>query len=284
MANPRPTLRDLMARPGIVVAPGAADGLTAKLVQSIGFDAVHCTGGGISRSMGLADVGFMTLTDLVARVANIADVCDLPLIVDGDSGYGGALNLTRAVSLLEAAGASAIHIEDKEVPRRARDPLSNIVDAAEMVGRVKAALGARASPDFMIIARTEVFPVLGLDAAIERANRYADAGADLVYVEYLKTRADIEAVARRVSAPKVINRNKGEGESLAADVLAEMGYDILIVAADAQLAALFNMRAVLEHLKAHGSTETFRAIATFADRDEVIGLAAVRAIEDEYLP
>ncbi len=207
-----------------------------------------------------------------------------PLIVDGDSGYGGALTLTRAVSLLEAAGASAVHVEDKEVPRRVSDPRSNIVGAQEMVGRVKAALRARTSPEFMIIARTEVFPILGLDAAIERANRYADAGADLVYVEYLKTRADIEAVARRVSAPKVINRNKGEGESLAADVLAEMGYDILIVAADAQLAALFNMRAVLEHLKAHGSTETFHAIATFADRDEVIGLAAVRAIEDEYLP
>jgi 2-methylisocitrate lyase-like PEP mutase family enzyme len=284
MASAPATLRTLLLEPGIVVAPGAADALTAKLVEAAGFTAVYCTGGGISRSMGFPDVGYVTLSEMVGRVRNIAEVCNLPLVADVDAGFGNVLTLMRAVRTFEAAGASAIHVEDKEVPHRTRDSRANLVDAEEMTGRVRAAIQARSNPEFVIIARTDVLPILGLDAAIERANRYADAGADVVYVEHLKTRADMEVVAKRVSAPKLISLNKGEGELVPADALGEMGYKILTLPADAQLAAIHNMKALLEHLKESGSMEKFDAMVTFPDRDALVGLADVRAIEEVFLP
>jgi 2-methylisocitrate lyase-like PEP mutase family enzyme len=277
-------LRALLAQPGIVVAPGAADALMARLVEAAGFPAVYCTGGGISRSLGLPDVGYVTLTEMAGRVRGMAEACALPLIADVDAGFGNALTLMRAVRTFEAAGAAAIHVEDKEVPRRARDARANLVRAEEMAGRIRAALRARSTPEFVVIARTDAVPVLGIDAAIDRANRYADAGADVIYVEYLKARAEMEAVARRVAAPKLVSLNKGEGELLPADELAAMGFKILTLPADLQLAAIHAMRALLAHLKAAQTTAGFEAMATFAERDELIGLAAARALEAEFVP
>ncbi len=277
-------LRELLAEPGIVVAPGAVDALAAKLIEAAGFPAAYCTGGGISRSLGLPDVGYVTLTEMAGRGRNIAETCSLPLIADVDAGFGNVLTLMRAVRTFEAAGAAAIHVEDKEVPRRARDARANLVTAEEMAGRIRAALRARRTAEFVIIARTDALPVLGIGEAIDRANRYADAGADVIYVEYLKTRAEMEAVARRVAAPKLISLNKGEGELLPADALAAMGFKILTLPADLQLAAIHAMRALLAHLQAAGTTAGFDAMATFAERDELIGLAAARALEAEFIP
>lgn len=277
-------LRTLLAAPGIVVMPGAADALTARLVEMAGFSAVYCTGGGISRSLGFPDVGYVTLTEMVDRVRSIAQAVRVPVIADIDSGFGNALTLMRAVRAMEAAGVAGVHVEDKAVPRRVRDPRANLVDIDEMRGRLRAARQARESPDFLLIGRTDALPVLGLEAAIDRANRYADAGADMVYVEYLRTRADIEAVARRVSTPKLISLNKGEGEILPAPALAAMGYQVLTLPADAQLAAIHAMRAVLAHIRQAGTSDGFDAMATFPERDDVVGLPAARAAETEYLP
>jgi 2-methylisocitrate lyase-like PEP mutase family enzyme len=277
-------LRALLAGPDIVVMPGAVDPLTARLIEATGFSAVYCTGGGISRSLGFPDVGYITLTEMVDRVRSIAQAVRVPVIADVDSGFGNALTLMRAVRAMEAAGAAGLHVEDKAVPRRLRDPRANLLDIEEMRGRLKAARQARENPDFLLIGRTDALPVLGLEAAIDRANRYADAGADMVYVEYLKTRADMEAVARRVAAPKLISLNKGEGEILPAPVLAAMGYQVLTLPADAQLAAIHAMRAVLAHIRRTGMSDGFDAMVTFPERDELVGLPAARAAEMEYLP
>jgi 2-methylisocitrate lyase-like PEP mutase family enzyme len=277
-------LRAMMARPGIVIAPGASDALTARLVEEAGFSAVFCTGGGIARSHGLPDLGYLTASELVARIANMTETCALPMIVDADSGFGTALNLRRTVRALERAGAAAMHIEDMEVPRRHRDAAANYLEPEAMARRIRAACAARLDPQFVVIARTDVTLDLGVDAAIDRANRYADAGADLVYVEFSKTRAIIEAVARRVTAPKLISLNKGENELLTAGELAEMGYKVLTHPADTQLAAIHAMRAVLHHLKRHGSSGGFEAMISFAERDRIVDTAAHRAIEDGALP
>jgi 2-methylisocitrate lyase-like PEP mutase family enzyme len=284
MTAPTEMLRRRLAGEGIIVAPGAADGLSAKLVARAGFEAVYCTGGGISRGMGLPDIGNVTMTEMVARVANIAEVCPLPLIADMDAGFGNVTTVMRAIRALERAGAAAVHIEDKEVPRRRRDPAGNLIAPDEMVGRIKAALRARTDPDFVLVARTDALPLEGVEAAIERANRYADAGADVIYVEHMVTRAQMEAVAVRVAAPKLVSLNKGTGEILSAHELAAMGYRILTLPADAQLAAIHAMEALLAHLKAHGSTSAFEAMIPFRRRDELVGLAEARALEDELLP
>lgn len=277
-------LRALLTAPGIVVMPGAADALTARLVETAGFGAVYCTGGGISRSLGFPDVGYVTLTEMVERVRSIVQACSVPVIADVDSGFGNALTLMRAVRAMEAAGVAGLHVEDKAVPRRVRDPRANLLDVEEMLGRLRAAQRAREHPEVLLIGRTDALPVLGLEAAIDRVNRYADGGADMVYVEYLKTRADMEAVARRVAAPKLISLNKGEGEVLPAAELAAMGYKVLTLPADAQLAAIHAMRAVLAHIRRTGTSDGFDAMATFPERDEVVGLPAARAAEAEYLP
>jgi 2-methylisocitrate lyase-like PEP mutase family enzyme len=284
MASAPATLRTLLLEPGIVVAPGAADALTAKLVEAAGFAAVYCTGGGISRGRGYPDVGYTTLTEMAERVRNMVEVCPLPMIADIDSGFGNVATLMRAVRTFVALGAAGVHVEDMEVPRRCSAAEDNIVPGEEMAGRVKAAMSAKTDPDFVVIARTDVLPYHGLDAAINRANLYAEAGADMVYVEFLNDRAAIEAVAKGVAAPKLISLNKGENELIPAADLAAMGYKLLTHAADTQLAAIHAMRALLTHLKQHGSTSGFGAMVSFAERDNLIGLADVREAESAYLP
>jgi 2-methylisocitrate lyase-like PEP mutase family enzyme len=275
-------LRALFAEPGIVVAPGASDGLTARLIEETGFLAVYCTGGGISRGCGYPDVGYMTLTEMAERVRNMVEVCALPMIADIDSGFGNVLTLMRAVRTFVALGAAGVHVEDMEVPRRRAAAEDNIVPGEEMAGRVRAAVSAKTDADFVVIARTDVLPCHGLDAAIDRANLYAAAGADMVYVEFLKDRAAIETVAKGVAAPKVISLNKGANELVPAADLAAMGYKLLTHPADTQLAAIHAMRALLSHLKQHGSTAGFDAMASFAERDNLIGLADAREAESAY--
>jgi len=276
-------LRSLLRAPGLVVAPGASDALTARLVTEAGFSAVYCTGGGISRSRGLPDLGYTTQTELAERIANMTEACALPMLVDADAGFGGVLGVQRTVRLLERAGAAGLHIEDDEIPRRSRDAVANLIPAEAMALRIEAACEARADRDFVIVARTDVLPHLGLDAAIDRANLYAAAGADLVYVEFSRTRDVIEQVARRVKAPKLISLNKGENELVPPATLAEMGYKLLTLPSDTQLAAIHAMRAVLRHVRAHGTSDGFDAMISFAERERLVDTAAHRAIEDRFM-
>lgn len=278
------TLRHLMAGERIVVAPGAADGLTARLVEQAGFPAIYLTGGGIARSFGRPDVGTTTFTEVADRIRSIAAVTTLPLIADLDAGHGGVAATIRAVNEFANAGASAAHLEDREVPKRFSDPGANLIEPTEMVGRIRAAIDGRPFPEFMLIARTDALPALGLDATIDRANRYADAGADAIYVEHIKTVADFEVIARRVAPPKLASLNKGLGDIPTANELQEMGYKLLTLPADAQLAAIRGMQRVLVHIAQHGTSEGFDEMISFADRDAIVGLRQSSKNEEKYLP
>ncbi|WP_157961624.1 isocitrate lyase/PEP mutase family protein [Acuticoccus kandeliae] len=277
-------MRQLLDRDGLLVAPGAYDGLSARLVERAGFPAIYLTGGGIARSFGRPDNGATTIAEVVDRVASIAAVTTRPLIADLDAGHGGVAMIRRAVPAMAEAGAAAIHLEDREVPRRFRNDADNILSAAEMTGRIRAALDSRPDGDFVVIARTDVAPLLGLDEAIDRANRYADAGADVIYVEHMKTLSEMEAVARRVAAPKLVSLNKGLGDTPPAADLAAMGFKILTLPADLQLAAIHAMQSILAHLDATGTTVGFDAMVAFGARDEIVGLREARDIEGRYLP
>lgn len=277
-------LRHLIKRDGIVVAPGAPDPLTAILIKEQGFEAAYCTGGGVSRSRGLADLGYTTLTETVERVANITETCDLPLIVDADAGFGTALSAQRAVRLLERAGAAGLHIEDEEVPPRSSSAAKNFASLEEMKGRIRAAVDARTDKSFLIIGRTDVLSHHSIDEAIDRANAYLDAGADLAYVEFLKTNKDVEAVATRVRGPKMINQIKDETAILKRAELREMGFQIMIHPADAQLAAIHAMREVLKHLKQTGSSIGYEAMVSFTERDRIVDTDEHRRRMAQYLP
>jgi 2-methylisocitrate lyase-like PEP mutase family enzyme len=278
------TLRALLAKPEIVVAPGAYDGLSAKLVEQAGFAAVYCTGGGISRSRGLPDLGYTTLTELVARISAMTEACSLPMIVDADAGFGNILTVQRGVRLLSRNGAAGLHVEDLEIPRRHANLRNDIVDPVEMAGRLTAAIVAREDPDFLIIARTDVLGSLGIDEAIARARRYADAGADMVYIDAIRTRAEMERIAREVAAPKLISLNNGENERVSANELGAMGYKVLTLPADTQLAAIAGIQRPLAHIKAQGSSAGFERMITCAERDALVDTRRHTQIEERYLP
>ena len=273
-----------MAERDIVVAPGASDALAAKLIEEAGFPAVYCTGGGISRGRGFPDLGYTTLTEVVERIGNMTEVCPLPMIVDVDAGFGNVLTLQRSVRLFERVGAAGIHVEDMEVPHRRKQARDNIVDIGEMAERIRAAIAARSDPDFLIIGRTDCLPTHGLQEAILRGRRYADAGADMVYVEFLTNRNEVEAVAREIDAPKLISLNKGENELIPASELAQMGFKLLTLPAELQLASIHAMRAMLAHIKRHGTSAGFDGMVSFPDRNRLVETDSHKSIEQEFLP
>jgi 2-methylisocitrate lyase-like PEP mutase family enzyme len=252
----------MMVRGDVVVAPGVYDGLSARLVARAGFPAAYATGGGIARSMGYPDLGLLAVTEIVERVANIVEHAGIPVIADADTGYGNALNTQRAVRAFERAGVSAIHLEDQTFPKRCGHYDDKaIVPAAEMSQKLRAARDAMTDPDVVLIARTDALAVEGLDAAIERAQAYADAGADVIFVEAPESLAQIEAIARRVPQPKLINMFQGGKTPLVpVDRLRTLGYQIVIIPSDLQRAAIHAMDEVLAAIRRDGSS------AAVADR------------------
>ena len=187
--TPRARLRQLLARNGTLMAPGVADALNARIVAKHGFEAVYMTGAGATAvRLGMPDVGLMTMTEMVDNAARIYDACKLPVIADADNGYGGVHNVRRTVQSYERAGIAAIHLEDQSLPKRCGNLAGKeLIETTEMVAKIKAACDARIDPDFMIIARTDAIAVEGFDAAIERAERYAEAGADMLFVSLTKS-------------------------------------------------------------------------------------------------
>jgi 2,3-dimethylmalate lyase len=190
-------LRELMARPGLVVAPGCYDALSARLVEEAGFDACYMTGFGTSSGyLGRPDVGLLTMNEMVDNGRRIVGAIGLPLIADGDTGYGNAINVVRTVHEYERAGISAIQLEDQVMPKKCGHMAGKaVVSAAEATKKIAAAVAARYNDDFVIIARTDSRATDGLDAAIERARMFRDAGADVLFIEALLNEAEIERVA-----------------------------------------------------------------------------------------
>ena len=192
-------LRALLESAETIVAPGAFDPLAARLVEEAGFPAVYMTGFGTSAALlGRPDVGLLTMTEMAGNAARIAGCVDIPVIADADTGYGNALNVIRTVGTYEAAGVAGIHIEDQVAPKKCGHMEGKLViPAEEMAAKVRAAVEARSQPEFVIIARTDARAVEGLDRALDRARRYRDAGADVLFIEALGREAEVEQAARR---------------------------------------------------------------------------------------
>jgi 2-methylisocitrate lyase-like PEP mutase family enzyme len=279
-------LHALLNRGGLITAPGVYDGLSACIAEAAGFDALYVSGGAIARGMGYPDVGLVTQTEMVKRLEEVRAVTSLPLIVDADTGYGNALNVIRTVRAYERAGAAALHLEDQVEPKRCGHyEGKQIVDTHEMVQKIRAAIAARENPDLLLIARTDARAVAGLEEAIARGNAYAEAGADVVFVEAPLSREEIERIAREVRAPLLINMFWGGKTPLVPpEQLAELGYRLMIVPSDLQRAAIRAMQCAAQVLRQHGSTATIAdELVSFVEREQVIGLAEVEELQRRFL-
>ena len=204
--TPTRRLRELLAGARMIRAPGVWDGITAKLAEQAGFDALYMTGAGTSMARGYPDFGLLTLTEMAANATVIARVAAVPVIADADTGYGNELNVTRTVREYERGGVAGLHIEDQVTPKRCGHlDGKEVVTRGEFVAKIRAAVAARVDPDFVIIARTDARSVLGLDEAVARANLALGAGADIAFVEAAATMAEVEAIPRRVQGPCLLN-------------------------------------------------------------------------------
>jgi 2-methylisocitrate lyase-like PEP mutase family enzyme len=244
-------LRQLLASEELIVAPGAYDGMTAKMVQRAGFPVVYMTGAGTAAALGFPDFGLITMTEMVANAATLARSVDLPVIADADTGYGNELNVTRTVREYEARGVAGIHIEDQVAPKRCGHlDGKEIIPSGEYVAKIRAAVAARKDPDFVVIARTDARAVAGFDEAIDRANAALVAGADMAFVEAVESMDELRTVPQKVKGPCLLNMVRG-GKTPDIDFAAvqSIGYRLAILpglligaASDACIAALRDVK------------------------------------------
>ena len=267
------SLRALLKGDAIVVAPGVYDPLSALLARDAGFAAVYATGGGIARSMGFPDLGLISMNEVTDRLAGIVEHAGVPVIADADTGYGNALNVRRTVREFERAGVAALHLEDQTFPKRCGHyDDKSLVPIEEMVQKLRAARDAAQDPDLVLIARTDAIAVEGLDAALARAEAYAAAGADVLFVEAPASEAQIETIARSVAGPKLINMFEGGKTPLVPLArLQALGYRIVIVPSDLQRAAIRAMEEVLAVMRRDGNSRAVAdRMASFAERETVV--------------
>jgi methylisocitrate lyase len=231
-ASPGVRFRQLLAAPGIVVAPGAYDAITARLIVRHGFPAIYMTGAGtVNAHLGLPDIALGTLTEFVENAGRIADAVDLPVICDADTGFGNAVNVVRTVRAYERAGVAGVHLEDQESPKRCGHlEGKRIVPVVEMEGKIRAACDGRRDDDFVIIARVDAAGVEGVAAAIDRAGRYVQAGADVIFAEALTSRDELAAFTQAgVGAPLLANMTEfGKTPYLSATEFEALGFDVVI--------------------------------------------------------
>lgn len=279
-------LRQQLDGPDIVVVPGAADAITARIIEASGFPAVYATGAGFANaSFGVPDVGLVSVTEVIEHVRRMADAIDIPLVVDADTGYGGVLNVYRTVRQLERAGAAAIQLEDQADPKRCGHFDGQlVVPPATMLAKLAAALDARTDPDVVIIARTDARESEGFEAAIERAQAYAAAGADLIFVEAPRTVDEMAEVTARVPVPCLANIVEGgKTPELPAAELQRLGYKVALFANTALRVGIRAIEGAMSTLRAEGSTQSLlQDMATWEQRQQLIGLAAAQAQEDRY--
>jgi 2-methylisocitrate lyase-like PEP mutase family enzyme len=284
--NSRKKLRQLLAGPGYIIAPGAYDTLTARLVQLAGFDAVYLTGGGYSRANGYPDIGLLTMTEVVQWIARTVEAVEIPVISDMDSGYGNAVNVVRSVREYEKTGVAAFHLEDQISPKKCGHyEGKQLVAPAEMVGKIKAAVDTRRDPDMVIIARTDARAVEGLQSALDRMNAYLEAGADVGFVEAPQNAQELAAIPKALAKPAMANIFEGgKTPPLPRRELEAMGYRIGIYPSQTHRAAIAAAKKVLAVLKRDGDTAAIESeLATFNDREEAVNSAAWQAIEQRYL-
>jgi 2-methylisocitrate lyase-like PEP mutase family enzyme len=285
--NSRQLLKQLFKRDRLLVAPGCFDGLSARLVEEAGFEAAYLSGGAVARSMGIPDIGLVTMSEVIERAAQVVAAVKIPIIADADTGYGNAVNLVRSVREFERTGVAAIHIEDQITPKRCGHlDGKEVIPLPEMENKLQAALASRNDPDFLIIARTDARGVHGFDDAISRGRAFAKLGVDAIFVEAPQSEAELEEIPRALpDVPLLVNVFKGgKTPMLPVERLQQMGYRIAIYPSETQRAAIHAMRQALGLLKREGTTEKMDdALTTFKERDKVVGLDEWQRLEKQYM-
>ena len=279
-------LRALLARGDIVSAPGAPDALTARLVQAAGFPAVYMTGFGATASrIGMPDIGLLSQTEMTTHARDMVRAVSIPVIADADTGYGGPSNIHRTVREYVQAGVAAIHLEDQMAPKRCGQMAGvRLMDAQENVRRLECALQARGDDDLLVIGRTDALPAAGIDEALRRAALYRAAGVDLVFVDGIKTIAEVEAVARHVQGPKVVSLVDGtQAAQLSVQDLQAMGFSIVLYAVTALFTTVKAVSEVLHELRKQG-TAAHQAdrMVTYADFTTLVGLDFHKDLDDRF--
>jgi len=273
------------ARRGVVV-PGAFNALSARVVADLGFEAIYVTGAGVTNMwFGLPDQAFMGLTDVADHTARIRDAVELPLIVDADTGFGNALNTYHAVRVLERAGADCIQLEDQVSPKRCGHFNGKaVIETSEMLGKIRAATDARRDPDLLIMARTDAAAVHGFEAAVERAHRFAEAGADILFVEAVTSAEHIRALPGLLPRPQLMNLVIGGKTPITdASELGGLGYGFVLYANAALQGAVAGMQRALTQLRdTQRIDEDPAVVAPFAERQRLVGKPAWDALEKKY--
>jgi 2,3-dimethylmalate lyase len=282
----RQSLRAQLNAGKLIVAPGIYDMISARVADRMGFDALYMTGYGVAAShLGLPDAGLATYSDLLSRVAMMADGVRAPLIADADTGYGGLLNVAHTVRGYERAGAAAMQIEDQEFPKKCgHESGKRCISAEEMVAKIRVAVEARTDPDFVIIARTDARAQFGIEEAIARGRAYGEAGADVVFVEAPESVAEMELINAAIAKPTMINLVEGgKTPVLPADELARLGFNLAIFPAAAFLAATAAVDSIYRSIKENGiATATGVAVYPFYDMGRLMGFDEVRAFERRH--
>jgi 2-methylisocitrate lyase-like PEP mutase family enzyme len=269
----------------IVVAPGAFDGMSARLVEQAGFPAVYASGGAIARSTGVPDIGLITPDEIVQRLAEMVEAVGVPVIADADTGYGNALTAQRAARAFERAGVAAFHLEDQTFPKKCGHyDDKTLVPTHEMTQRLRAVRDALHDPDFIVIGRTDAIAVEGYEAALDRAAAYMEAGADMIFVEAPTSETQIADIARRLPGYKLINMfHGGKTPLLPASRLQEFGYHVVIIPSDTQRAAIKAMQRVLATIARDGSAATMiDDMVSFKEREAVIDTPGFLALDQRY--
>jgi 2-methylisocitrate lyase-like PEP mutase family enzyme len=286
MNDKKKAFRERLQQPGLLSAPGIHDMVSLRLADTFGFDALYMTGfGTVASHMGLPDAGLATYSDMVGRVKAMASMAKTPLIADGDTGYGGLLNVAHTVRGYEEAGAAAIQLEDQEFPKKCgHTPGRRVIPVADMVRKIQVASDARSSSDFLIIARTDARSALGLDEALRRADAYARAGADILFVESPETQGEMRQIGRSFELPLLANMVEGgRTPVLSQQELEAIGYKLAIFPVTALLAATQAMKAVYESFKKTGSSAGLSTpLMPFSDLTKLMGFEEVWEFEKRY--
>jgi len=282
--TPSQKLRHLLLQDQLYVAPGVYNGLSAKLVESAGFPIVYASGGAISRSTGVPDMGLISYTQIVEILTQIVDAVSIPVIADFDNGYGNALNALYSIKAFERAGVAGIHMEDQILPKRCGHyEGKQIVSTTEFIQKIKA-VRETANPDLYIIARTDAIAVEGIDAAIKRGHKYIEAGADMLFIEAPTTVEQVKKIAAELPYPKLLNMfYSGKTPIVPLKDLKSWGYNLVIDPSDLQRASIKAMQDVLQVIKKDGHSESVKEnLVSFKQREEAINAKYYNKADKKY--
>ena len=274
-------LRKLIASNKVHIAPGVFDGLSARLVEQAGFNLIYASGGAIARSTGYPDLGLLGIGEITKELQNILEVTTLPVIADADTGFGNIINVRRTVKLFENLGVVALHLEDQEFPKRCGHlEGKQLVSKQEMIDKIRIARESLVDPDFVLIARTDAIAVEGFDQAIDRAQAYLLAGADMIFVEAPQTEEQVKLIAKKIPEPKLINMfYGGKTPLIPISKLESWGYNIVVIPSDLQRSAIYAMQKTLAVIKEQGDSASISdQLVTFNEREKIIGTANYLAL------